>query len=45
VAQLLWQSWVRGQGERIAAMAIMLLVVLTALVVPARYLLGRREAA
>lgn len=44
VAQLLWQSWVRGQWERTAAMAVMLLVVLTVLVVPARYLLGRREA-
>jgi iron(III) transport system permease protein len=44
VAQLLWQSWSRGQWERTAAMAVMLLVALTVLVVPARYLLGRREA-
>jgi hypothetical protein len=40
----LWQSWVRGQGERTAAMAVMLLVALTLLVVPARYLLSRSEA-
>ena len=43
VSQLLWQVWERGFLERASAMAIMLMVTLIVLVLPARYVSTRNE--
>lgn len=45
VAQLVWETWLRGQQERTSAMAVMLLVAVALLTLPARSLLTRRETA
>ncbi|MCC7103972.1 MAG: iron ABC transporter permease [Chloroflexi bacterium] len=42
VAQFIWQVWERGNLERAAALSVMLMAVVVALVIPARYLTTRR---
>jgi iron(III) transport system permease protein len=45
VAQLLWETWLRGQQERTSAMAVMLLAAVALLTLPARSFVTRSQSA
>lgn len=44
IAQILWSFWTLGEVERASAMSVLLLLAVVGLVLPARYLSGRRHA-